>query len=69
MQYDFELDQKDKEIKILSQQQKLQQTELELQHAEIKQQRYIIMIGLVIFLNIAIAAFYQFFRFIEKSKN
>ncbi len=60
MQYDFELDQKDKEIKILSQQKELQQNKLELQQAQIKQQRFAIAIGLFIFFNICIGAYIAF---------
>jgi signal transduction histidine kinase len=68
MQYDFELDQKDKEIKILGQQQELQKRKLELQQAEIKQQRFIIAIVLIILVNISIGAYiiYRFYKRVKK---
>lgn len=68
MQYDFQLDQKEREIKILGQQQELQQKKLELQQAQIRQQKYIIIIGLVVFLNICLAAFiiFRFYRRVKK---
>jgi len=65
MQYDFELDQKDREIKILGQQKELQQNKLELQRTQIKQQRYVIAIGLFIFLVICIGAYISF-RFYKR---
>lgn len=67
IQYDFEIDKKDKEIKILNQQQELQQKKLELQQAEIKLQRLVMGIGLVIFLAISTVA-YIIFRFYRKVK-
>ena len=68
MQYDFQVDQKDKEIKILGQQKELQQKKLELQQAEIKQQRYVIAIGLFIFFNLCIGGFiaFRFYRKVRK---
>lgn len=68
MQYDFELDQKDKEIEILGQQKELQNKKLELQQAEIKQQRFIIAIVLIILINICIGAFivYRFYQRVKK---
>lgn len=68
MQYDFELDQKDKEIKILSQQQELQSKKLELQRAELKQQRFILAIVLIILVNISIGAYviYRFYKRVKK---
>jgi len=67
MQYDFQLDQKEKEIEILGQQKELQQRKLELQQAEIKQQRYIIIVGLIVFFNICVGAFI-ILRFYRKEK-
>jgi signal transduction histidine kinase len=67
LQHDFELDQKDSEIKILNQQRQLQQGKLDLQQAEIKRQWYIIAVGLVIFLNTFIGSFIVF-RFYKKVK-
>src|SRR5205814_2191406 len=67
MQYDFQLDQKGREIKILGQQQELQRQKLELQQVQIKQQRNIILIGSIAFINICLAA-YIVFRFYRKVK-
>ncbi|WHZ06405.1 MAG: hypothetical protein OJF59_000158 [Cytophagales bacterium] len=68
MQYDFELEQKDKEITFLSQQQKLQQAELELQHAQIRQQRFVIEVGLIIFVSLSLLAgtIYLYYRKVKK---
>lgn len=67
LQHDFELDQKDSEIKILNQLHQLQQGRLALQQAEIKRQWYIIAVGLIIFLNTFIGSFVVF-RFYKKVK-
>ncbi len=67
MQYDFQVDQKDKEIKILGQQKELQQKTLEFQKAQIKQQRLIIGVGLFIFFNICVGTFI-IFRFYTRVK-
>jgi signal transduction histidine kinase len=68
VQYDFELDQKDKEIKILGQQKELQQDNLELQQAQIKQQKFIIAVGLFVFLNICVGGYisFRFYRRVGK---
>jgi signal transduction histidine kinase len=65
LRHDFELDQKNNEIEILNQQRQLQQNMLDLQRAEIKKQWYIIGVGLIIFVNLAIGA-YIVFRFYTK---
>ncbi|HEV8513460.1 MAG TPA: HAMP domain-containing sensor histidine kinase, partial [Cyclobacteriaceae bacterium] len=67
LQYDFELDKKDEEIKILNQQGQLQQSKLELQQIEIRQQRFIIVIGLIIFISICLWAYF-IFRYYRKVK-
>lgn len=67
LRHDFELDQKNNEIKILYQQRQLQETKLELQQTELKQQRYIIIVGLIIFANLLIGA-YIVYRFYVKVK-
>jgi signal transduction histidine kinase len=67
LRHDFELDQKNSEIKILNQQRQLQQSKLDLQQAEIKRQWYIIGVGLIVFFNLAIGA-YIVFRFYKKVK-
>jgi len=68
MQYDFELEQKDKEIKILGQQQELAKNRLALQQAEIGQQRLIITSGVVLFFLITVGAFiaFRFYRKVRK---
>ncbi|MBS1559196.1 MAG: tetratricopeptide repeat protein, partial [Bacteroidetes bacterium] len=67
MQYDFELDQKDNQIKILNQQQQIQQNQLGRQRAEIRQQRTIIAVGVIILLLISITSIIVF-RFYRKVK-
>jgi len=67
LQYDFELDKKDKEIEILNQQGQLQQSKLELQQVEIRQQRFIIVVGLIIFTSICLWAYF-IFRYYRKVK-
>lgn len=67
MQYDFEIDQKDNQIKILNQQQQIQQNRLAHQQAEIRQQRTIILVGVIILLLISIASLI-IFRFYRKVK-
>lgn len=67
MQYDFQLDQKEREIKFLGQQQELQQKKLELQQGQIRQQRFIIVVGLIIFISICLWA-YIVFRYYGKVK-
>src|SRR6478735_9184215 len=59
MQYDFQLDQKEREIKFLGQQQELQQKKLELQQGQIRQQRFIV-VGLIIFISICLWAYIVF---------
>ncbi|MBS1950117.1 MAG: tetratricopeptide repeat protein [Bacteroidetes bacterium] len=68
MQYDFELDRRDTQIKELSQQHKLQQAELELQHAQIRQQRFVIGVGLIIFASLCVIAgmIYFYYRKVKK---
>ncbi len=68
LQYDFDLDQKDKEIKILGQEKELQHQQFILQRNEIRQQWYIISVGLVIFILICIGSFviYRFYKKVRK---
>ncbi|MBS1487123.1 MAG: tetratricopeptide repeat protein [Bacteroidetes bacterium] len=67
LQYDFELDQRNNEIKILTQQQQLQQSKISLQQAEIRQQRIMIIVGIVILSLISLVS-YIVFRFYRKVK-
>jgi len=68
LQYDFELDKKDKEIKILGQQHQIQKDELELQRAKIRQQRFIIIVGLIIFNSFCLWGYFilRFYRKVKK---
>ncbi|MBS1681954.1 MAG: tetratricopeptide repeat-containing sensor histidine kinase [Bacteroidetes bacterium] len=65
IQYDFELDQKEDQIKILNQQQQLQQDRLARQQDEIRFQRWTIIIGIV-FLIIVSAVAYSIFFYYKK---
>lgn len=67
MQYDFELDKKDTEIKLLNQQQELQQDRLKLQQAEINRQRVAIIVGILILVVGGIAT-YLIFRLYTRVK-
>ncbi|GHM99063.1 hypothetical protein WSM22_05530 [Cytophagales bacterium WSM2-2] len=60
LQHDFELDQKDNEIKILSQERQLQRDRLALQQAEIDRQRIIIIVGILISIVGGIASYIIF---------
>ncbi len=55
LRHDFELDQKESEIKILNQQRALQQSTLDLQKSEITRQRTIIIVGVIV--SLAVGAF------------
>lgn len=65
LQYDFELDRKDNEIKILNQQKQLQEDHLELQQSKIDRQRAIIIIGIIISIIGGVAS-YMIFRLYTK---
>lgn len=68
LRHDFELDQKESEIKILNQQKKLQQNEMNLQLKEIRQQRLIIFGGvlLVVILSAGGYVVFSYYRKVAK---
>jgi signal transduction histidine kinase len=65
LRHDFELDQKENEIKLLNQQKELQSNKLEAQKSEIRQQRMIIITGIVVLI-IVMGGSYVIFRFYKK---
>jgi signal transduction histidine kinase len=68
LRHDFELDQKENEIKLLNQQKELQNSKLESQKREIRQQRMIIT-GAIVTLLIVLGGSYVIFRFYKKVDN